>query len=170
MRCTDIWRSIVALKIMNLNKKNILFHNPTMKQFRNPHDLIKDFIDEIPMYENTKHLYNSINKDALQEYLNDTKKSYSKGQFYLGGQLLMYPDEEITLKKFDEVRDISNKRFIEYGGPSNSFEAASIKNYQNIFNDVEKIVRIYLKIGYLRELEKNQKLNTDLNTEITEFL
>jgi hypothetical protein len=74
MRCTDIWRSIVALKIMNLNKKNILFHNPTMKQFRNPHDLIKDFIDEIPMYENTKHLYNSINKLRLKK----GKKNYFK--------------------------------------------------------------------------------------------
>jgi hypothetical protein len=135
-----------------------------------PKCTLNNMINFVPKSKQEILLYNSINKDALQEYLNDTKKSYSKGQFYLGGQLLMYPDEEITLKKFDEVRDISNKRFIEYGGPSNSFEAASIKNYQNIFNDVEKIVRIYLKIGYLRELEKNQKLNTDLNTEITEFL
>ena len=135
-----------------------------------PKCTLNNMINFVPKSKQEILLYNSINKDALQEYLNDTKKSYSKGQFYLGGQLLMYPDEEITLKKFDEVRDISNKRFIEYGGPSNSFEVASIKNYQNIFNDVEKIVRIYLKIGYLRELEKNQKLNTDLNTEITEFL
>ena len=135
-----------------------------------PKCTLNNLINFVPKSKQEILLYNSINKEALQEYLNDTKKSYSKGQFYLGGQLLMYPDEEITLKKFDEVRDISNKQFIEYGEPCNSFEVASIKNYQNIFNDVEKIVRIYYKIGYLRELEKTGKLNSDLNVEFAEFL
>ena len=36
--------------------------------------------------------------------------------------------------------------------------------------DAEKIVKCYYKIGYLRELEKTGKLNTDLNVEIAEFL
>jgi hypothetical protein len=34
--------------------------------------------------------------------------------FYLGGQVKMKPDEEITLDKIKEVREINRKRDIEY--------------------------------------------------------
>ncbi len=82
MRCTDIWRSIIALKIMNLNNKKILFHGPTMSQFRNQHNLIKDFMDEIPMFENNKLIYNEINKLKLKKgkkhYSDNIYKCYKK--------------------------------------------------------------------------------------------
>ena len=32
MRCTDIWRSLIALKIMQFNNLNILFHGPSVFQ------------------------------------------------------------------------------------------------------------------------------------------
>ena len=74
MRSTDIWRSIIALKIMLLNNNKILFGGPTMSQFRNKHDLIKDFIDEIPMFENNKLIFNEINNLKLKK----GKKNYTK--------------------------------------------------------------------------------------------
>ena len=82
----------------------------------------------------------------------------------------MGPDDEITLQKFNEVRKITKQRLIEYGGPCNSWEANSIAESERNLNDAEKIVKCYYKIGYLRELEKTGKLNTDLNVEIAEFL
>ena len=82
----------------------------------------------------------------------------------------MGPDDEITLKKFDEIREITRKNLIEYGGPCNSFEAASIANSERTLNNAEKIVKCYLKIGYLRELENVDKLNADINNEIIKFL
>ena len=67
---------------MNLNNKKILFHGPTMSQFRNQHDLMKDFIDEIPMFENNKLIYNTINKLKLKKgkkyYAENMYKCYKK--------------------------------------------------------------------------------------------
>lgn len=59
-RMTDIWRSFIALKISWLNGWAILFHEPTVRQERNIHSLIKDFQDEIPGY-----LYNKIICESL---------------------------------------------------------------------------------------------------------
>ena len=135
-----------------------------------PKGTLNNMINFVPTTLQERIIYNSIDKSALDEYFNDTKKTYYNGQFYLGGQIKMGPDDEITLKKIDETRDITRKKLIEYGGPCNSWEAASIANSERILNNAEKIVKCYLKIGYLRELEKVDKLNADINTEIIKFL
>lgn len=49
-RVTDIWRSFVAQRIAWANDWHILFHGPDVTQERNPHDLLRDFADEIPGY------------------------------------------------------------------------------------------------------------------------
>jgi len=49
-RMTDIWRSFVAQRIAWECGWNILFHNASVYQDRNEHDLMKDFEDEIPGY------------------------------------------------------------------------------------------------------------------------
>ena len=67
MRCTDIWRSLIALKILRLNKMNILFFGTTMYQERNYHDLMLDFKQELPMYENNKFIFNTLEKINLKK-------------------------------------------------------------------------------------------------------
>jgi hypothetical protein len=59
-RMTDIWRSFIAQRIAWLNGWSILFHEPTMRQDRNVHNLLRDFDDEIPGY-----LHNSEVREAL---------------------------------------------------------------------------------------------------------
>jgi len=49
-RFTDILRGLVAQPIMWLHGYNLGFTNATVVQKRNPHDYLKDFISEIPMY------------------------------------------------------------------------------------------------------------------------
>lgn len=49
-RMTDIWRSFVALRIAAENEWGVLFHNATVFQERNEHDLMRDFEQEIPGY------------------------------------------------------------------------------------------------------------------------
>ena len=51
-RMTDIWRSFIAQRISWANGWNVLFHEATVWQERNEHDLLKDFEDEIPGYMN----------------------------------------------------------------------------------------------------------------------
>ncbi len=60
-RMTDIWRSFVAQRIAWINEWSILFHEPTVWQERNKHDLMHDFSDEIPGY-----LYNRSICEALE--------------------------------------------------------------------------------------------------------
>lgn len=50
-RFTDILRGLVAQPIMWLYNYQLGFVNATVVQKRNPHDYMKDFISEIPMYE-----------------------------------------------------------------------------------------------------------------------
>lgn len=49
-RMTDIWRSFVAQRILWTCDWNLAFHNATVYQQRNEHDLMKDFNDEISGY------------------------------------------------------------------------------------------------------------------------
>ena len=61
-RMTDIWRSFIAQRIAWLNGWSTLFHEPTMRQERNVHNLLRDFNDEVPGY-----LHNSQICQALQD-------------------------------------------------------------------------------------------------------
>ena len=49
-RMTDIWRSFVAQAALWKHGYRLSFHRATMRQFRNDHDLMRDFADEIPGY------------------------------------------------------------------------------------------------------------------------
>jgi hypothetical protein len=122
----------------------------------------------VPENDTERHIFNNLNKQVLNYYLGDTKQTYLNGMFYLGGQVKMKPDEEINLDKIKEVREINRKREIEYGGPCNSWEAASIYGHENRLNQMEDIIKAYTKIMYLRELEKT-KLNDDVNKTIVSF-
>lgn len=55
-RMTDIWRSFVAQRILWENDWFLLFHEPTVWQERNEHNLMKDFQDEIPGYLNNNRI------------------------------------------------------------------------------------------------------------------
>ncbi|MGZ6523232.1 MAG: STELLO glycosyltransferase family protein [Bacteroidia bacterium] len=55
-RMTDIWRSYVAQRIAWECGLSILYHEPTVWQERNEHNLMKDFEDEIPGYSNNLNI------------------------------------------------------------------------------------------------------------------
>ena len=52
---------------MSINNFEILFGGPTVIQYRNEHNLLKDFVDEIPMLENDKIIFNTINNLKLKK-------------------------------------------------------------------------------------------------------
>jgi hypothetical protein len=55
-RMTDIWRSYVAQRIAWECGWSILYHEPTVWQERNDHNLMKDFEDEISGYSNNLNI------------------------------------------------------------------------------------------------------------------
>jgi hypothetical protein len=56
LRMTDIWRSFIAQRIASVNGWAVLFHEATVWQERNEHNLMRDFEDEIPGYLNNRRI------------------------------------------------------------------------------------------------------------------
>lgn len=55
-RMTDVWRSFVAQRIAWENDWVVLFHGPTIRQERKPHDLAADFAEETAGYLHNREL------------------------------------------------------------------------------------------------------------------
>ena len=53
-RMIDIWRSLVAVVILSVNDIPLVFHDATVWQERNDHDLMKDFESEVSGYLQNK--------------------------------------------------------------------------------------------------------------------
>ena len=59
-RMTDIWRSLVAARIAAENGWWILFHEATVWQERNEHNLMRDFADEVPGYLHNRSIATTL--------------------------------------------------------------------------------------------------------------
>jgi len=66
IRMTDIWRSFVAQRIAWTNNWSVVFHEPTVWQERNEHNLLRDFADEVPGYLNNRKICAALGNLALQ--------------------------------------------------------------------------------------------------------
>jgi len=82
-RFTDILRGLIAQPIMWLYGYQLGFINATVIQKRNPHDYMKDFISEIPMYQHCEKVIelvsNSISKsESIETNLYNAYKSLLK--------------------------------------------------------------------------------------------
>lgn len=64
-RMTDIWRSFVAQAILHASGWSVMFHQATVHQDRNEHDLMRDFRDEIPGYVNNEVMMHELSRLAL---------------------------------------------------------------------------------------------------------
>ena len=134
---------------------------------------LNNLIAFVPENDEERTIFNNCKKNVLNEYLEDSKSSWAKGQFYLGGFAKMKPDDEITLEKIVEVKQQRERRYIEYGGPCNSLEAASIYRSERQLNEIEGLVKKYEEIYKLRvekELLKIQRLNNDVTSSIVGFI
>ncbi|MNR34419.1 hypothetical protein D3C85_1521910 [compost metagenome] len=65
-RMTDIWRSFVAQRIAWTCNWPILFHQSTVRQERNEHNLMTDFKEEISGYTNNHQIIKSLSELSLK--------------------------------------------------------------------------------------------------------
>jgi len=65
-RFTDILRGLVAQPIMWLYDYQLGFTNATVVQKRNPHDYMKDFILEIPMYQHSERVIELVSNSITR--------------------------------------------------------------------------------------------------------
>ena len=101
---------------------------------------------------------------VVKEYIEDTKSSWAKGNYWLGGQIKLSPSDKITdelLKKVQEIHD----------GPCdacNSAEMASIQRAKRQFSEIQIVVQRFredAKQRLLTDLNKT-RLNEDVNNII----
>jgi len=98
---------------------------------------------------------------VVNEYVEDTKSSWAKGNYWLGGQIKLSPTDKITdemLKKVQAIHD----------GPCdacNSAEIASIRRSTRQFSEIKNVVHRFredAKRQLLTDLNKT-RLNEDVN-------
>ncbi len=80
-RMTDIWRSFVAQRIAWTCGWPILFHQSTVRQERNDHNLMNDFRDEVSGYNNNAQIIKSLKelelKDGIENISSNMKLCYN---------------------------------------------------------------------------------------------
>jgi hypothetical protein len=81
-----------------------------------------------------------------------------KGFFYLGGQIRMSHNDFINLDSIQKVREISEKRNLEYDGTHNAFRASSIYTSQKELELLENMIKVY---NFIMEIREKEKLNED---------
>lgn len=125
----------------------------------------------VPNNDAERAIYNiETEKYIIQKYIDDSKSSWSKGKYYLGGQIRVEPNEPITPELFKQAW----KPFLDGSCDDycNSFEYASIMQAKRGLSSIDEIVTKYIEVQKLRilqELEKT-KLVTDVNKTIIGFI
>jgi hypothetical protein len=64
-RMTDIWRSFVAQRCLWALGQGVVFHAAEVFQDRNAHDLMRDFNDEVPGYQNNERIRGLLDELSL---------------------------------------------------------------------------------------------------------
>ena len=108
-RMTDIWRSFIAQRIAWTCDWSILFHNSTVIQKRNAHNLMRDFQDEISGYENNYKIMNNLMKLKLRTGIKNIKFNMLLCYKELV-RIKLIDKKEIQLLKawFDDMKIINN--------------------------------------------------------------
>jgi hypothetical protein len=95
-RMTDIWRSLVAQRIMWVHEWQVTFHSATVYQDRNPHDLRRDFAAESSGYlgnDEIRRTLAAISDDDLGRDLNEALRicyaALSDKGFFDSSELLL---------------------------------------------------------------------------------
>lgn len=103
-----------------------------------------------------------IGETVVAEYIEDTKTTWSKGGYWLGGQVKMMPTDKITDELFARVKQLYVEKS-DYG-PANSWEMASIWRAQRQFAEIETVVKRYREVMRQRVLAELAK--TPLPTDV----
>ena len=103
-----------------------------------------------------------IGETVVAEYMEDTKTTWSKGAYWLGGQVKMMPTDKITDELFARVKQLYVEKS-DYG-PANSWEMASIWRAQRQFAEIEAVVKRYREVMRQRVLSELAK--TPLPTDV----
>ena len=127
---------------------------------------LRKLLDFTPQNDKEHEIYN-VKKSILQTYLDNTKSSWYGGKYYLGGQIPLGLDDEITPKLISKAWDMFGDSYA-----CNSAEMASICNAKGGLTSIETIIKKYNEIQKIRILEElnKTKIVSDINLEIVSYI
>ena len=98
----------------------------------------------------------------INDYIKTTHESWTKGKYYLGGQLPLELSEIITDEHIKYVENKNNSS----GGPCNSWEAASMGKSQYEFNVINTLIK-KIKTSNIKKYfnESETEFNILISTE-----
>jgi hypothetical protein len=112
----------------------------------------------VPSNDPERAIYNiETEKYIIQQYIDDSKSSWSKGKYWLGGQIQLDPNEPITPELFKKAWKPYLDGSCDYY--CNNAEYASVLRGKSGLIYIETIVEKYIEIQKMRimnELEKNK--------------
>jgi hypothetical protein len=100
-RMTDIWRSFVAQAALWVHGGRLAFHPSTVKQIRNPHDLMRDFRDEVVGYLENRRI-GKVLEESMERMGDAEKKNLESTAMALWMSLVqagIVPEKEVELIK-----------------------------------------------------------------------
>jgi len=95
-RMCDIWRSLIAQRCIWELGYGILYHPPEVTQDRNPHDLMADFIDEVPGYISNAKIAQILESLSLKPGIDFLLTNFYSCYEALVKHLI-FPKEELAL-------------------------------------------------------------------------
>ena len=146
---------IIKLKYLLYDKRNNIKRSININIIMTKDCSLYELLYFKPIGEDEKNLFD-FDKSIINRFIADLNNDI----FYLGGQIKMKSYDIINLESIQQVREINKQRELEYGGPANGFEAASIYRVKHDLHFIENMIIQYNLIMENREKEK-YKLDED---------
>ena len=84
-----------------------------------------------------------LNLTVITKYDKTTRETWSKGRYYLYGQLQVLPDTPITRQLLSDANELNIQRSNSYDEPYSSVEAASIRESEQLYHQLIEIIDRY---------------------------
>ena len=84
-----------------------------------------------------------LDLSVLAEYEKTSCQPWAKSRYYLYGQLPVLTDTPITRQLLDDAQSIFSQRLVDYGGPCNAIEVASIAQSTDLYNKLVLVIDRY---------------------------
>ncbi len=107
-RMCDIWKSFVAQRCLWELGTGVVFHAPEVWQERNVHDLMRDFSDEVPGYQQNNRIAEILNGVSLNPGLESLVENFRECYQALVNEQI-FPAKEMKLVEA-WIRDVTAQR------------------------------------------------------------
>ena len=151
----------MSIKLPTLYNSSV-GNEPSLRVLLDFYNKNPSIIMQKPMISTVLEKYERFVRLHSEIGLHLTSSYYKPNHYYLYGNMLVDIETQVTNELLQECIEITRKRYKEHGGPTNSFEAASMENTYNEFLKYIELIQMYY--SHLEEESENKRIQL-LQTE-----